>query len=57
MTNQEISVPNQRSSIVRIDIGGMMAEPIMHHREPEFEKIFSEIREGLKYLFQTNYKF
>ena len=30
-----------------------MAEPIMHHREPEFEKIFSEIREGLKYLFQT----
>jgi len=30
-----------------------MAGPIMHHREPEFEKIFSEIREGLKYLFQT----
>jgi aspartate aminotransferase-like enzyme len=30
-----------------------MAEPIMHHREPEFEKIFAEIRQGLKYLFQT----
>jgi serine---pyruvate transaminase len=30
-----------------------MAEPIMHHREPEFEKIYAEIREGLKYLFQT----
>jgi len=30
-----------------------MAEPVMHHREPEFEKIFGEIREGLKYLFQT----
>ena len=30
-----------------------MAEPIMHHREPEFEKIFAEIRGGLKYLFQT----
>ena len=30
-----------------------MAEPIMHHREPEFEKIFAEVREGLKYLFQT----
>ncbi len=30
-----------------------MAEPIIHHREPEFEKIFAEIREGLKYLFQT----
>jgi len=25
----------------------------MHHREPEFEKIFAEIREGLRYLFQT----
>jgi len=30
-----------------------MAEPIMHHREPEFEKMLAEIREGLKYLFQT----
>ena len=30
-----------------------MAEPIMHHREPEFEKLFAEVREGLKYLFQT----
>ena len=30
-----------------------MAEPIMHHREPEFEKMFAEIREELKYLFQT----
>ena len=30
-----------------------MAEPIMHHREPEFEKIMEEIRKGLKSLFQT----
>src|SRR5512136_1540897 len=30
-----------------------MAGPIMHHREPEFEKIYAEIREGLRYLFQT----
>lgn len=30
-----------------------MAKPIMHHREPEFEKMMEEIREGLKYLFQT----
>ena len=30
-----------------------MAEPIMHHREPEFEKMMEEIREGLKHLFQT----
>ncbi|MBP1696056.1 MAG: aminotransferase [Deltaproteobacteria bacterium] len=30
-----------------------MAVPIMHHREPEFEKIYAELREGMKYLFQT----
>jgi aspartate aminotransferase-like enzyme len=30
-----------------------MAGPIIHHREPEFEKLFAEIREGLKYIFQT----
>ena len=30
-----------------------MAEPIMHHREPEFERIFEEVRKGLKALFQT----
>jgi aspartate aminotransferase-like enzyme len=30
-----------------------MAEPIMHHREPEFSQILGEIRENLKYLFQT----
>ena len=30
-----------------------MAEPIMHHREPEFSQIIAEIRENLKYLFQT----
>jgi aspartate aminotransferase-like enzyme len=30
-----------------------MAEPVMHHREPEFERLLAEIREGLKYLFQT----
>jgi aspartate aminotransferase-like enzyme len=30
-----------------------MAAPIMHHREPEFSKILAEVRENLKYLFQT----
>src|SRR4030043_113275 len=35
------------------EILSKMAEPVMHHREPEFEKILAEIREGLKYLFQT----
>ncbi|RMG59967.1 MAG: alanine--glyoxylate aminotransferase family protein [Deltaproteobacteria bacterium] len=30
-----------------------MAEPIVHHRAPAFEKIMEEVREGLKYVFQT----
>ena len=31
-----------------------MAEPIMHHREPDFSRIIAGIRENLKYLFQTD---
>ncbi len=30
-----------------------MSKPIIHHRTPEFSKIFSEAEEGLKYVFQT----
>ena len=30
-----------------------MARPMIHHRAPEFEPIFAEAREGLKWLFQT----
>ncbi len=30
-----------------------MAAPIIHHREKAFERVFEEVREGLKYLFQT----
>ncbi|HET7753031.1 MAG TPA: alanine--glyoxylate aminotransferase family protein [Anaeromyxobacteraceae bacterium] len=30
-----------------------MAQPILHHRAPAFEKIFAEVREGLKWIFQT----
>ncbi len=30
-----------------------MAQPIIHHRNPEFKKIFAELNENLKYLFQT----
>ncbi len=30
-----------------------MAQPIIHHRGPEFKAILSEVKEGLKYLFQT----
>ena len=31
-----------------------MAEPIIHHRNPEFEAILTSVNENLKYLFQTN---
>jgi len=30
-----------------------MAKPIIHHRAPAYEKILQEVREGLKYIFQT----
>lgn len=30
-----------------------MAEPIIHHRNPEFKEIFRELNENIKYLFQT----
>jgi aspartate aminotransferase-like enzyme len=35
------------------DIMLKMAEPIIHHRETEYKRIFQEVREGLRYLFQT----
>jgi aspartate aminotransferase-like enzyme len=31
-----------------------MAQPIPHHRSPEFESIFAECREGLKWIFGTS---
>ncbi len=30
-----------------------MAKPIIHHRTAEFEAIFAEVRDGLKYIFET----
>ncbi|HEX2056110.1 MAG TPA: alanine--glyoxylate aminotransferase family protein, partial [Nitrospiraceae bacterium] len=30
-----------------------MAKPMIHHRAPEFDKLFGEVREDLKWLFQT----
>ncbi|MFQ5881805.1 MAG: pyridoxal-phosphate-dependent aminotransferase family protein [Candidatus Methylomirabilales bacterium] len=30
-----------------------MAHPVLHHRAPEFEIVLAEVRDGLKYLFQT----
>lgn len=31
-----------------------MAEPIIHHRNPEFNEILTRVNKNLKYLFQTN---
>src|SRR5215467_496379 len=31
-----------------------MAQPMIHHRTPEYEALFIEIRDGLKMLFQTS---
>jgi aspartate aminotransferase-like enzyme len=31
-----------------------MAEPIMHHRNPEFQEILTRVHENLRYLFQTS---
>jgi aspartate aminotransferase-like enzyme len=30
-----------------------MAEPIIHHRSPQFSAILAEVEEGLKFIFQT----
>ncbi len=30
-----------------------MAQPIIHHRSPEYTPIFKEVNEGLQYVFQT----
>src|SRR5256712_2995388 len=30
-----------------------MARPILHHRAPEFTTLFAQVREELKWLFQT----
>jgi aspartate aminotransferase-like enzyme len=31
-----------------------LAKPVLHHREPQFLDALAEVREGLKYLFQTS---
>jgi aspartate aminotransferase-like enzyme len=34
-------------------VAAILGQPIPHHRTPGFEKAFAEVREGLKWLFQT----
>jgi aspartate aminotransferase-like enzyme len=31
-----------------------LAKPVLHHREPQFLETLSEVRDGLRYLFQTS---
>ena len=31
-----------------------MSQPLIHHRTPEFEQLFEQVQEGLRWLFQTN---
>ncbi len=33
-----------------------MAQPILHHRTAEYGEIFEEVRDGLRYLFQTQHE-
>ena len=35
------------------NISSLFARPLIHHRTPAFEALFADVREGLKYLFQT----
>jgi len=38
---------------VPFEVLSKAAEPIMHHRTPQFSEIFKEVSEDLKYVFQT----
>jgi aspartate aminotransferase-like enzyme len=31
-----------------------MSQPLIHHRTPEFSRIFAEVQDGLRWLFQTD---
>ena len=35
------------------EVRKVASQPIIHHRTPEFKKIFTEVNQGLKVLFQT----
>jgi aspartate aminotransferase-like enzyme len=35
------------------EVLGAMAQPMIHHRTPQFSEIFAEAAAGLKYVFQT----
>src|SRR5437868_3929786 len=35
-------------------VSAIFARPLIHHRTPQFQALFEEIKGGLKYLFQTS---
>ena len=35
------------------NVSSVLGKQVLHHRTPEFEKLFQEVRENLKWLFQT----
>jgi aspartate aminotransferase-like enzyme len=35
------------------DVMLRMSQPLIHHRTPEFEKLFAEVQSGLSWLFET----
>ena len=40
-------------TMVPPEVAAAEAQPILHHRAPDFEPIFVRVQEGLKYVFQT----
>ncbi|MCD5397857.1 aminotransferase class V-fold PLP-dependent enzyme, partial [candidate division NPL-UPA2 bacterium] len=38
---------------VPAEVLAAMGQPIIHHRTSEYREIFSQVNEGLKYIFQT----
>lgn len=34
-------------------VSALLGQPILHHRTPAFETLFQEVRDGLKWVFQT----
>lgn len=40
-------------TMVPPEVSSAEAQPIIHHRSPDFDPIFMRVQEGLKYVFQT----
>jgi serine---pyruvate transaminase len=36
------------------EVSAISSRPLIHHRSPEFSKIFMEVVQGLKYIYQTS---